>query len=192
MPERYLANAAEAEKLASAAASDAEKRVHLEVAALWRELAARKAERIRKAKGDATATPSPSPPADVRIDIDQARGRVLITVSGDIDGGIVADQVSGTFQAQPHVTRMDMVYDLTHLTGGVGAAHMDAIAAAYLASADAASAICRTAIVAPDPFYGRWAETLSRQFGREHRAFPTLEAAEPFLSEPMANRRPRA
>jgi hypothetical protein len=192
MPEPYLANAAEAEKLASAATSDAEKRVHLEVAALWRELAARKAERIRRAECATAAAQPSSPPADVRIDIDQARARVVITVSGDIDGRIVAEQVSGTFRAQPSVTRMDMVYDLTHLTGGVGAVHMDAIAAAYLAGADAESAFRRTAIVAPDPFYGRWAETLSRQFGREHRAFPNLEAAEPFLSEPMPSRTPPA
>ena len=194
MPERYLAQALEAEKLAASSASEAERRVHQEVADLWRELARKKAERTSSAQaasgpsgpgGSAGQTP-PSP--EIRMEIDEDRRRLTIWLVGDVDQQAVADRVSGLFLDQPRVTRMDMVYDLSRLGSGVGAAQMDQIAAAYLAGRGDPAQPFRTAIVAADPLYRRWAETLSRQFGREHRAFATHDDAEPFLSTPLESR----
>lgn len=187
MTDRYSANAFEAERLAAGSLSEAEKRVHLEVAALWHELAIRKAERRRS-----TQVATETPPSGLLINVDEERSRVTFTVSGGVDAVVVADLVCATFNAQPRVTHWDMIYELTHLTDGVGAANMDRIAAAYLAANSASWSAGRTAIVALSPFYQRWTDPLSRQFRREHRAFATVAEAEPFLAEPMANRAPPA
>ena len=131
------------------------------------------------------------PSITIRREGDPSRLRVVL--KGPLTGLAVAEGLSETYLAQPEVTRLDMLFDLTEYQGAVGPDDIEMIVAAYQKSDPDPLHPCRTAFVTPDPFFHHWAAAMSFQFsGREHRAFPTFPKAEAFLSEPMDKRPPFA
>ncbi len=127
----------------------------------------------------------------ITIRLDETIPRVLVSIVGPASGQLVADRLSQAYLAQPEITYMDMLFDLTAYRGAVEPRHVDVIVDAYLRVNRHPLHPCRTAFVSPDPFFNHWADAMSFQFtGREHRAFATFEAAERFLNEPIAERPP--
>ena len=127
----------------------------------------------------------------IAISRDLHDARLLVTLSGPLAGPSVATALSKAYLEDPEVTRLDMLFDLTEYQGAVGPGDVDSIVAAYKQSNSDPLHPCRTAFVTTDPLFFQWAAAMSFQFpGREHRAFPTFQAAEAFLGEPMAQRAP--
>ncbi|MBW3617374.1 MAG: hypothetical protein KY446_06405 [Proteobacteria bacterium] len=127
----------------------------------------------------------------ITIRLDETIPRVLVSIVGPASGQLVADTLSQGYLAQPEITYLDMLFDLTAYSGAVESRHVEVIVDAYLRGNHHPLHPCRTAFVSPDPFFKHWAAAMSFQFtGREHRAFASFEAAERFLDEPMAERAP--
>ena len=119
--------------------------------------------------------------------------RLFVTLHGALGGDEVARALSEAYLAQPAVTLIDMLFDLTGYQGAVEAQHVEVIVAAYRCGNRDPSHPCRTAFVTTDPFFDLWAAAMSFQFaGREHRAFATFDEAERFLAEPIGERPPFA
>jgi hypothetical protein len=119
--------------------------------------------------------------------------RLRVILKGPLTGLAVAQALGETYVAEPDVTRLDMLFDLTEYQGAVGPDDVEMIVEAYQKSDPNPLYACRTAFVTPDPFFHHWAAAMSFQFsGREHRAFPTFEKAEAFLAEPIDQRPPFA
>lgn len=132
-------------------------------------------------------------PKSIDIRLNPAPSRLLVTIEGPASGDEVAQALSTAYLRSPEVTHLDMLFDLTAYEGAVEAQHVEVIVAAYRRGNRDPSHPCRTAFVTSDPYFDLWAAAMSFQFaGREHRAFPTFEAAEGFLGQPMAERPPFA
>ena len=130
-------------------------------------------------------------PRLVDLRLDPAIPRLFVTLQGVCSGEEVARALSEAYLAQPELTYMDMLFDLTEYEGTVEAQHVEIIVAAYKRGNRDPSHPCRTAFVTTDRFFDLWAAAMSFQFtGREHPAFPTFEAAERFLAEPVDERPP--
>lgn len=124
---------------------------------------------------------------DIRFDAEIPR--LFVSLRGPLGGDEVARGLSEAYLSRPEVTYRDMLFDLTGYEGAVETQHIEVIVAAYQCGNRDPSVPCRTAFVTSDPYFDLWASAMSFQFtGREHRAFPTFEAAEAFLAPPFAKR----
>ncbi len=127
----------------------------------------------------------------ITIARDRHAPRLLVKLTGALNGRSVAQSLSQAYLSDPEVTRLDMLFDLTEYGGAVGNDDVETIVAAYKQSNSDPLHPCRTSFVTTDPFFDDWATVMSFQFtGREHRAFASFAAAEIFLAEPMEQRRP--
>ena len=127
----------------------------------------------------------------VAIRIDESARRLFVTLGSAATGAGFAAALSRLYQEQPHTAYYDKLYDLTEYEGAVTPADVLTIREAYLRANTDPRHPCRTAFVTQDPNFRLWAAAMSHQFaGREHRAFPTFEAARAFLDEPLGQREP--
>ena len=130
-------------------------------------------------------------PAPVEITRDPARPRLFVVLREKATGAGFAAALSQFYRAHPETAYFDKLYDLTEYRAVVTHADVMVIVEAYCAANTDPQHPCRTAFVTHDPNFGLWATAMSHLFpGREHRAFPSFEAAEAFLAEPIEQRPP--
>ena len=114
---------------------------------------------------------------------------VRFVVRGLVSSEAGAAALLKLYAEHPRAPYYDRLFDLTEYKTGLDAQGLAQIAAAYRQLNTDPSFPCRTAIVTHDPNFGLWARSMDFQFeGRQHRAFPTIEAAERWLATPMDQR----
>ena len=138
------------------------------------------------AKGDA------QPMISMMVEVREPNPVVRFVVRGLVSPEEGRDTLLKLYGEHPRAPYYDRLFNLLEYETGLDAENMAKVANAYKELNTDPSFPCRTAIVTLDPNFALWARTLDFQFGgRQHRTFHTLDEAERWLAEPLADRKPK-